>query len=196
MPSVNLAPGTKQVVAAQRRRRRLFFVTALVLFAVAAVWGGLFFYGLQLSTRTEAVREEIRGVQAEIARLASDAERVQLFEDRLAAVSSLLNGHIEWETVLQGIERLLPTTVTLTDLQVNADSGGVVVSGRTTDIDQVSLALASFLADQSQTVFSGGELTSVQRKEVTGPEGSPPIVSYTFQILLSLRSSAVINAQL
>lgn len=192
MPSVNLAPGTQQVVAAQRRRRRLFFLTFLIVLAVGMAWGGLVFYRENLSDQLADEQEQLRTIQTEIARLSGNAERVELFEQRLSAVAGLLDRHVDWEPVFQAIERLLPGTVVLKSLQVDSDQGQLSISGATTDTDQVAQALASLLSDQNQTIFSDGQFSQVGRT-VLAEEGEQQVVEYDFQITLSFDESILTN---
>lgn len=195
MPSVNLAPGTQHVVAAQRRRRRLFLLTFLILVVVGIAWGGLLFYRSRLTAELEAEQEKLRTINTEIARLSDNADRVQLFERRLGAISTLLDNHITWEPVFQTIEGLLPASVTLTSLDVNASQGELSIGGVTTDTDQVAQALASLLADQSQTIFSNGKFSKVARVGQTVGEGATAqeIVQYQFQITLTFNPGILTN---
>lgn len=184
MPSVNLAPGTQQIVAAQRRRRRLFLFTFLIIVAVGLAWGGLLFYRQSLNDQLTDEQDQLRKIQTEIARLSGNAERVELFEQRLGAVAGLLDQHVAWEPVFQGIERLLPPTVVLKSLDVDGNRGEVAISGITSDTDQVAGALASLLSDQNQTIFSNGQFSEVSRSVQTSAEGQE-VVEYEFQINLS-----------
>lgn len=194
MPSVNLAPGTQQIVAARRRRRRLLLLTALVLLAVGMAWGGLLWYEQSLNQDHAALQDRLRTVQTEIARLSTSAERVQLFENRLAVLGGLLNQHVRWEPLLQNIERLLPPSVTITALTIDATLGEVSLQGFTTDTDQVAQALASLLSDKTQTVFTDGTYSSIQQKVVAGAEeGAPAQVQYEFGITLSFNPSILTN---
>lgn len=194
MPSVNLAPSTQLAVAAGRRRRRLFLLSILIVLIVALVWGGLFFYQSTLDQNLQATQSQVRKVESEIARLASDADRVQSFESRLNAVSLLLNSHVNWDPVLQSVEQLLPQTVTLKAINVQEKTGKMTVEGVTSDVDQVSQSLASFLADKNNSVFTSGKLTSVLRK-TSGTPDQGITVNYDFQIELAFSPSVLTSSK-
>lgn len=194
MPSINLAPGTQQIAAAQKRRRRLYVMTILILLITSAAWGGVFLYQQQLEREAEDIQQQLRNVQTETARLADQADRVRLFEGRLTALGSLLSTHTSWDPILGGVEQLIPTTVTLEDLMANSQRGQVQLAGKTSDIDQVAVSLASFLDNQS--VFTDGVLGGVTRKEISSPEeGVPPTIQYDFQIELTFNPSILTAAQ-
>lgn len=197
MPSINLAPGTQQVAAAQKRRRRLYVLTTVILLATAGVWGGVLAYQQQLNNQADEVQQQLRNVQTETARLSDQASRVRVFESRLEALGGLLDNHKEWEPILQSIESLVPTSVVFTRFDANSREGELLLSGTTTDIDQVALALASFLErKENQSVFSSGVLSGIDRKEAVSPdEGVPPTVSYDFRIELTFQPSILTATQ-
>lgn len=189
MPSINLAPGTQQVVAAQRRRQRLFVLAGVLLLAVPFVWGGLFLYRQRLDQHMTALDDRLQTVEREISQNPESTQRIELFEQRLAALGGLLDQHISWEPVLQGIERLLPASVRLKTISAGSRTGKIVIEGTTADVDQISQALASLLSG-AQSVFSSGELKNVHRKTATTTDGQTQ-VSYEFQLLLAFNPSVL-----
>jgi Tfp pilus assembly protein PilN len=189
MPSINLAPGAQQFIAARRGRRRLYLISIFILIIAGVVWAAVALYSGQLTRQAQAYNEQLRAIQTEIARLSDPAERVRRFEARLSVVGTLLDRHISWEPVFQSIERLLPATVTLTGITVTADRGEMILEGTTSDVDQVSQTLASFLAEDDQTVFSDGELLEVSRK--TTRTEDEEIIEYEFQLRLTFSSSSL-----
>lgn len=189
MPSVNLAPGTQYIIAAQRRRRRLFMWSIILVVALLGVWAALFMYAWQLEQRKTALEDQRRGVQLEIAKLDEGAQRVTLFEKRLASLDNLLDLHISWNVVLQDLERLLPADTVLTGFDVNSETGKLSVQGLTGNIDQVAQTLASLVNTPTHsTVFSGGTLQNIQREEQQQEEGETT-VQYRFSMDLVFDSS-------
>lgn len=189
MPSVNLAPGTQYAIAARKRRIRLFVVAVIVLIVVAIAWVGLFLYESQLKTQVRGVQEQLSNVQAELASLSDGAKRVEQFEKQINALAAVLKDHIEWEPVLQNVEKLMPPATRLSSLEANAETGELFLSGHTPDIDQLSQAIASLKSDASP--FMLGKLSGVTRVEIPQEEGTPPVIDYVFDAEFSFAKSLV-----
>lgn len=180
MPSINLAPGTQYIVAARKRRRNLFALSTAIVLVLVLVWTGLFVYKQQLEGTSEQLASRLRSIEIEIAKLETEAERILLFEKRLVALDTLLNNHTSWNDVFTEIERLMPADTVLTGFEVQGQSGEIRMSGRTGNIDQVAIALASLVNSEGhQSIFTKGAVGSVRRVETEQPD-APPVISYQF----------------
>lgn len=179
--SINLAPGTKYIVAAGARRRRLYLLSALIAVIVAIAWIGLAVYKAQAEKKLAAATGQLQSLEAEIAKLDTDARRIVLFEQRLKNLDELLDSHISWDPVATEIERLLPTTTTLTAIGVDATQTTMTVTGRTPDIDQVAQTLASLSSSPAhKTIFTRATINTITRQELKNPDGTPNTTRYEF----------------
>ncbi len=190
MPSVNLAPGTQYIIAAQRRRRRIYIWSTFLMIVLILVWAGLLIYVRQLDKQNRALEDQLRAVQLEIAKLDEGAERIALFEKRLASLDELLDVHVSWNVVLADLERLLPLGTVLTGFEISKETGKLSVQGLTANVDQVAETLASLVnAPAHAAVFSQGTLENVVREEQKQEEAQEAIVQYRFSMELSFNPS-------
>lgn len=179
--TINLAPGTQHIVEMRARRQRLFMASAIIAAATLVVWGGLYIYHQQLLGQEKEVSDRIQNVKAEIANLDTDAQRIILFEERLKDLGQLLDGHVSWNPLLADIERLLPPTTSLTALTVRIDSSTIVINGKTPDVDQVAVTLASLATSPNhKTALKKATVTSVNRNETKGDGGVVTGAQYDF----------------
>jgi Tfp pilus assembly protein PilN len=185
--TINLAPGTQHIVALRARRQRLFMAAALIALAAVVIWGGLYVYQRQLLSSEKEITARVQSVQAEIANLDSDAQRIILFEERLRDLGALLDGHISWNPILADIERLLPPTTTITSMQMDIDSNSIALIGSTPDMDQVALTLASLgNSPGHKTAFTEATINGVSRQEEGSTvEGTLTPLKYNFDAKLT-----------
>jgi len=176
MATVNLAPNTEYLLVARRRQRSIFTIVAIVAVILLVVWFIIFSLQSSLDNQIEDSRGRLRAIESEIARLASIAERIELFEGRLVGLDQLLASHINWDPLLKEIERLLPPTATLTHLTTQTTDGGLEMVGFINNLDQLSQALASLENEpQHSSLFSSARLTSVTREPVVDSVSSDQI---------------------
>lgn len=192
MTTINLAPSTEYLVQARKRRRRLFLISGIIILLAAAMWTVLFIYQQQLDQEKEGIEAQMSSVQTEIARLGTQAERVQSFENRLVSLQQLLDAHLSWDVLFAELEKLLPSPTVLTSLKVSLEQNNVGIIGITPDIDQVALTIKS-LEHQPQrpTMFTQAELTGITRETEETPEGQTAAVSYSFSLNMGLDSAAL-----
>lgn len=187
MAEINLAPGSEYVLFARRRRRRVYALTVLIALLVGLTWGGLFLLRGRYAGQHQDLTEQVAGVEAEILRLGDQAQRVQLFEERLTAIAGLLDNHIAWDPFLKELERILPPPAAITRLGIDTGSHSVELAGEAPDIDVVAQTLASVISTPARpTAFTAATLGSVSRLEQTTPDGQVVGVRYTFTANLIL----------
>lgn len=195
MAAINLAPGTEYLALARKRRRRLYSITVVLAVALIAIWVGLFLFRQQVQGQEQDLDRRIAAMDAEIARLGDEADRIRLFEARLNELDVLIDNHLQWDVLLQELERLLPAPTVLTSAEANVDTKTLTLGGVTPDIDQVAQALASLKdAPTRQTIFSQASLGSIARQEEVNPDTEEVSANYTFGASLtfdveSLRAS-------
>lgn len=181
MATINLAPGTQYIAAIRRRQRTLFSLSAGIIIAVVLVWAGLFLLNQAAEKNLLQTQGELSALERSLAEMGPDVERITLFEERLAALDSLLDHHSRYTPLLQEIERLLPPPTVLTTLAVNTQRGVAEMTGTTPNIDEVAQTLASLTASPGRaTVFNQAELQSIVRNEIKSVEGGPTLVEYIF----------------
>lgn len=186
MPSINLAPGTQYVLAARKRRRKLYGVSLLIIAVFAGGWMLMYGYLASLQNSSEDLATQLQAVNQRIQTLRDDALRVTLFERRLVDVSTILNNHISWDRVFSDIERLLPPDAIITGFDAKSSSTTIVLQGKTQNIDQIALALASLTsAAGTPSIFSSGNVTNAVRQEVEGG------ASYGFTMTLEFEQSVL-----
>ncbi len=184
MPSINLAPGTQYIIAARKRRIRLYAIAIVLVIFFGLAWGSLYSYQQSLIKMDDDKQAQIKIADAQIQTLRADAVRVALFEKRLVEVKTLLDTHVRWASVFADLERLLPTDTVLTNFDAASNASTITVQGVTSQIDQVSLAIASLTAtDAHPSVFQSGTVNSIQRQEQKN--GDQTSVLYIFTITLT-----------
>lgn len=189
---INLAPGTQYITELRQRRQRLFVAAAVIAVAVLVVWVALYLFQRQLESQAGSINDRIRGVESEIAKLDTEAERIILFEKRLEDLDGLLNAHVSWNPLLTDLERLLPPTTTLTGLKVETTKNTMTLTGATPNVDEVASLLASLVSSpERKTVFQKASLTSIARRETKDADGQPVVVSYEFNADLSFDPNSV-----
>ncbi|MDP3997545.1 MAG: PilN domain-containing protein [bacterium] len=190
MAQINLAPGTQYALAARRRRQRLFMLSILVMAVLLIVWGGLFLIERVFKQRLGSDQTALAALETEITRVGPDVSRIQLFEGRVQVLGSLLDNHVNWNPLLQELEKLLPPETVLTSLRAGVDNNTVDISGTTPNIDVVAQTLAS-LADQPDrpTVFSSGNVKSINRVTDKDEQGNITASYFTFNGTLEIKPS-------
>ena len=180
--SINLAPGTQYLAEARQRRRRLFILSGVIAVGMVMIWAIMAIYKIQIRHTATATQGQIVQVNADIAKLDSDSQRIVLFESRLADLTTLLNNHITWAPVFTAIEQLLPGSATVTGIDVASNTGLISITGQTPDVDSVASALASLTTNQgnNKTIFSSATLSSITRNQTLGVNGAPDTVTYKF----------------
>ncbi len=186
MPSINLAPGTQYVIAARKRRRRLYGISLLIVVVFAVGWMLMYGYVLSLRNTSEDIQGQLASANQRIQTLREDAKRVALFEKRLVDIRTLLENHISWDRVFGDIERLLPPDTIITGLDARSDNTTLTLQGRTQNIDQVALAVASLTSSAGvPSVFTSGSVKGVVREEQEGG------AIYTFTMTLEFAQSVL-----
>ena len=167
MATINLAPGTQYLTAIRRRRRFLYGLSAVVIALVVLIWATLFFMNQAAARNLQEAQGELSALERRIAEAGPDVERITLFEQRLAAVDSLLDRHSKYSVALLEIERLLPPPTVLTNLNIDTRLGVADIVGKTPTIDEVAQTLASLATTPGRTtIFKEAELQSILRNEV------------------------------
>lgn len=190
MPSINLAPGTQYIIAARKRRVRLYAIAVVIIILFILAWGSLYTYEQSLMKTSDDTQTQINTANAQIQTLHADAVRVALFEKRLVEVKTLLNTHVHWNSVFADLERLLPSDTILTSFDAASDSPTITIQGVTSQMDQVSLAIASLTAsDAHPSVFQSGTIKSIQRQEQKN--GDQTTVLYAFTVTLTFESKVL-----
>jgi uncharacterized protein YpmB len=182
MPSINLAPGTQHIIIARKRRRRLYAIAGFICIVFAVGWGALYLYKQSLTTKSDAITQDIQIANKQIQDSRDQVTRVALFEHRLTDVGKLLDSHIGWGKVFADVERLLPGDTVITSFDAKKGVSTIQIKGRTQNMDQVALALASLTAGPNHpSVFTGGSIQSIQRQEAGDGAGGPV---YAFTLVL------------
>ncbi len=189
MPSINLAPGTQYVIAARKRRRRLYGVSILIVAVFFGGWMMMYGYLLSLRNSSDDLQKELQGVNLRIQTLREDALRVTLFEKRLVDVSTILSNHISWDRVFGDLERLLPPDAVITSFNAQSENSTIVLQGRTQNIDQIALALASLTSSAgAPSIFESGTVKEVSRQEQESG------ATYTFTMTLEFNQAILRQA--
>jgi Tfp pilus assembly protein PilN len=184
MPSINLAPGTQYIIAARKRRVRLYGIAVITVIVFVGAWGALYVYHQSLLKSDADVQTKIQTANAQIQALHDDAVRVSLFEKRLVEIKTLLDTHVNWSPVFADLEKLLPSDTVLTNFDATSNSPTITLQGVTSQIDQVSLAIASLSAgDSHPSVFKSGSIKSIQRQEQKN--GDVVSVAYSFTMVVT-----------
>lgn len=191
MSSINLAPGTQYIIVARRRRFRLYAIAVSIVLIFGIGGLGLFVYKRTLQASSDGIKDKIAVTEKKIQSLHDEAVRISLFEQRLGDVSKLLDSHIGWEKIFADLERLLPGDTVLTRVSAASENNSLVVSGKTQNIDQIALTLASLLKDTAHpTVFTSGTVKTIQRENVDTAEGAAAPV-YVFNMTLDFDNASL-----
>lgn len=196
MSSINLAPGTQYIMVARKRRLRLYAIAICILIIFGIGGLGLFLYTRSLQAVSDDVKSQLAIAEQKIQSLHAEALRVALFEKRLADVSRLLDGHIGWEKIFADLERLLPADTVITQLSGGSEGSTLTLNGKTQNIDQVALALASLTQDGNHSsVFTNGTVSTVQRQDVQNVDGATSS-AYTFTMTLDFNNASLSKSAL
>ncbi|MEK7500200.1 MAG: PilN domain-containing protein, partial [Patescibacteria group bacterium] len=161
----------------------------ILIFGIGGL--GLFIYKRTLQASSDGIASQIAVTEKKIQSLHDEAVRISLFEQRLEDVSKLLDSHIGWEKIFADLERLLPADTVLTRISAGSENNSLTVSGKTQNIDQIALTLASLLKDTNHpTVFTSGTVKTIQRENVDSAEGSPAPV-YVFSMTLDFDNASL-----
>lgn len=194
MSSINLAPGTQYIMVARKRRIRLYTI-AIIIIVIFGIGGlGLFAYTQTLQASSDDIKDQLVITEKKIQSLHDEAMRIALFEQRLGDVSKLLDSHIGWEKIFADLERLLPVDTVLTKVVAASEGNSIIVNGKTQNVDQIALTLASLIQDVNHpTVFTAGTVKTVQRENLDNAEGvSTPV--YVFTMTLDFNNDALIKS--
>ncbi|MEX2055018.1 MAG: hypothetical protein WD972_02450 [Candidatus Andersenbacteria bacterium] len=188
MATINLAPGTQYLTALRRRRRWLFILSTVITIVVMLVGVGLWLYSERTERAITVVQEELRGVETQIAAMGPEVDRINLFEQRLAVLDTLLQNHISWSPFFTDLERLLPAPTVLNELQVDIALQSATIVATTPTIDEVAQTLASLTSSPTRpTIFQATNLNNIKRVESAIPD-APVSVVYSFNAKLPFRA--------
>ena len=195
MANINLAPASQYAAAARRRRRGLYVISGVIVVVVISAWVVLLLLNRTSAAQLEDVSQELAAVETEITRLAPDAERIELFERRLQALDGLLNRHVSWEPLLSDLERLLPPSVVLTNVDANQDERTISVVGIAPNIDEVAQVVASLVTREDRpTIFRSAELSQVLLQEEKNEAGEVVNTSYEWRATFRLVDAGALPA--
>ncbi|MDA1169177.1 MAG: hypothetical protein O3A36_02470 [bacterium] len=196
MSSINLAPGNQYIIVARKRRIRLYVIAIaiIVIFGIGALV--LFVYTRTLQASSDGIKAQLVITEKKIQSLHDEALRIALFEQRLEDVSKLLDNHISWEKIFADLERLLPADTVLTKVSAGSESNSIIVDGKTQNIDQIALTLASLVRDVNHpTVFTAGTVKTIQRENLNNAEGGS-VSLYGFTMTLNFNNDALSKSAL
>ncbi len=187
MAQINLAPNSQYMLATRRRRRVLYSLTAILVVAAVVVGFVLSVLVSSVDTKVETVRAELSSIETEIASASDKVKRINLFENRLKNVETLLANHRVWTTYLQEIERLLPPDTQLQSFVGKYADRTISVGGTAQNLDAVAVTLATLQnkAPEHTTLFKSGTISSVIQEAQTGPAGEVLGQRYSFQMALT-----------
>lgn len=181
--TVNLVPGREHALAAQKRRRVLTAVAVVIALMTLVIWLIIFAVNSSALAAQKEAEDHLDSVKNEIEKLAEAARRVELFENRLASLNSLLDTHIQWDPLLLEIERLLPPPIQITDLEVKSEDGTLLLGGIAPDLDQLAQGLASLEnSDNHSTLLSQARLETSFRETQTGENNEVVGQHYVFRV--------------
>lgn len=168
MPTINLAPETRYLLEQKKRQQFLFLVAFGIVILSLLIWAGLAFTRSVVQQQLQQVQAEINAVETRISELDDVAQRIVLFERRSAALQQLLTSRLNWDPILQEIERLLPPPAVLHRLTA-ADDGSLELEGNTPDIDILAQTLASLKTTPTHaTLFPTINFKGINRQETGG----------------------------
>jgi Tfp pilus assembly protein PilN len=199
MPQINLAPESQYLLAARRRHRRAYIIASVIVLLAVVAWGSAYAFERRAAGNLDEARQELARIQTEISRLGDASKRVSAFEQRSAALGSLLESHLSWAPLLSELERLLPPSTVLSRFSAKSTSSVVEFSGRAPSLDSVAQAIASLTTrPDRQTMFTRGSVAAARQAGSTGADGQPVESHFDFSGSLefqpdSLRLGSVNN---
>lgn len=188
MATLNLVPGNEYLELARRRQRRLLIGAGVGAVVFILIWGVLLGMRASVASNVKETQGRLRAVEAEIAKLDTVAERIRLFEQRIVALSALLDQHVSWGPLLQEIERLMPLNTRLLSVAAQANDGVIEISGLTPNLDELAQTIASLRhSPQHTSLFSEVSLGDVDLRS-TEP-GAPAL--YRFTLVLTFDPTVI-----
>lgn len=185
MATINLAPGSRYLVAARRQQQRLLLASGALALLLVGIWGGLYLTQRQLRKTQGVLHNQLASLNAQIEQLQPEAKRIVLFEGRLTVLDDLLNTHIDWNPLLADLEKFLLPTIVVGRVEMDSVKGVLTLTGSATDIDQVAQVVASLTNGPGHTtLFTQADLANVQ-EEVIAATNVAPTKRYKFSLSLT-----------
>lgn len=183
MPQINLAPGTQYIVAAKRRRTMVYMASLVIIAAVLIAWGVVVIVEKTYENKLAAVKSDTVNVDTEIARLSTDVERVQSFEERLSALNGLLKSQVSWGVFLQNLEQYLPPQVILSELAIVDGGKQLEMQFSAPTLDDAAQAVASLRNRPGRnTLFPVVNISSAEIRQDKDEAGQVIATRYVFSL--------------
>lgn len=185
MATINLAPGSRYLVAARLRRQRLLLLAAGLALVLVGIWAGLYFIQWRLAKTQGVLSNQLAAINAQIEQLQPEARRIELFERRLQALDSLLSTHLDWGPLVADVEKWLVPAVVLRQVEMDSAAGLLTINGYANDMDQVAQAVAALTSSAGHsTLFSRADLSHIQEEIVKTPNAEE-VRRYNFSLSLT-----------
>lgn len=158
--SVNLIPASLfEAMRSQNRFRDLLVIAGLMCALVMMIFTGLHVYAQRLSRDTHDVVLEIQALDTKIDSYEAVRGTAQLQYDQLAAVSDILNGHIQWTPFFAYLEKWTLPSVYYETMSGSAATGEFTFNVVTSDF--------RFVTAQVEVLRNSPLITSVTTTSAT-----------------------------
>lgn len=134
MPEVSLLPKEYAIpIAPTPRGLRIFAVFSyLFLVVVLSIWGGLYFYKLQISDQINKVNEEIEGIKStSLKGRDEEIKKIKEASEKLGEFKKVLDGHIYTSNIFNQLEVITLKTVYFNKFDLDIKKQTLMLGGVT-----------------------------------------------------------------
>lgn len=132
MPEVSLLPKEYAIKAEPTPKGlRMFAVFSYLLLAVVlSVWGGLYFYKLQISDQINKINEEIDGIRStSLKGRDEEVQKIKEASEKLSEFKNVLDGHIYTSNIFKQLESLTLKTVYFDQFDLDTGKQTLTLAG-------------------------------------------------------------------
>jgi hypothetical protein len=145
---LQLIPETrKRIEVSVPGENKMIYVGLGLIFVVALIYGGFFFYNSQLETTVDELNAKID--DQEKTRVKSEEEALISLSKQLSLVSALLDSHIIPTKAIEKIQSLVQPQVTISNLSLETSSEVLRFGGTAPNFTVIARQIAALLADDS-----------------------------------------------
>lgn len=135
------------------------YVVAGILVLVLGVWGGLYFYDLELQKKSRLLEQQTATVDFEVGQVEGQRREAISFQRRLNNLVVLLDEHVFWTPVFEELEKFTFKGAAFNTLQVDVADHTFILTGTVSsyqDMGKLLLGLRQSSNVQGVTLQSSG----------------------------------------
>lgn len=132
MPEVSLLPKEYAIKSEPTPKGLKMFTvfSYLFLFVVLSIWGGLYFYKMQISDQINKINEEITGIKStSLKGRDEEVQKIKEASEKLGEFKDILDGHIYTTNIFKQLEGITLKTVYFSKFDLDVKKGALTLAG-------------------------------------------------------------------